>query len=246
MMLYSQQGKSKLTTTEKFQAMADYLNEEGITTNKINGLQEHLIYGFIRQCEMVCGTIPIDINHICIMFYGKLCQFNYSHDYDKNGICYSLGSRFGSNKWDNPSKLGLVSLSSTGWEEGSISDFVGRQGVMSYAEHKEYSWIAIDFGSNIKIKVNCYTLRHSNAHKGFYLRNWNFEGSNDGKEWTIIKKHKNDKTFKKKGQAHTWTMNNCNKYYQHFRIIMTNTDSSGCWYMMGTGFEIYGYLTGNK
>ena len=41
------------------------------------------------------------------------------------------------------------------------------------------------------IKPTKYTLRHDNQ-PGAYLRYWNFEGSNNGNDWIIIKKHKND------------------------------------------------------
>ena len=80
----------------------------------------------------------------------------------------------------------------------------------------------------------------------YWLKSWDFEGSNDGTNWSLIKTYTNDNTFTGGGQSHTFTINEGNEYYQHFRIKITGPNSMGDHYMMCSGFEIYGYLTGNK
>eukprot|EP01084_Bolivina_argentea_P022816 42434_1 len=81
----------------------------------------------------------------------------------------------------------------------------------------------------------------------FILRNWNFEGSNENnKNWVVLKEHKNDTTMKNTYQTHTFRVDNCNSFYQYFRIKMTGENSHNNWFFVCAGFEIYGYLTGNK
>eukprot|EP01084_Bolivina_argentea_P015415 28845_1 len=103
------------------------------------------------------------------------------------------------------------------------------------------AWISFDFGKNIKINPTKYTLRHSSCIN-FYLRGWDFMGSNDGKEWAVIKKHVSDTSLNKPRQSHTWTIQNCNTFYQMFKIQMTTKDSAGYWCINANGFEIYGHL----
>eukprot|EP01083_Nonionella_stella_P080141 220057_1 len=176
--------------------------------------------------------------------------FVYEHDYDTNGIVYFLGTNFGEEQWENPSERGLIALNSlSGWNAGSVNDMVGRTCNQSWSYHKtENNWITIDFGEKLKVKPTGYTLQYSNNEGAceWYLRNWNLEGSNDGSDWTVIKHHKNDETFTKTNESHTWTWSDCNTYYQQFRIKMTGKNAEGRWIIAYTALEIYGYLTGNK
>eukprot|EP01084_Bolivina_argentea_P212169 360705_1 len=177
-------------------------------------------------------------------FFEKL--FVYESDYDTNGICYFFGTEFNKKKWRNPSEKGLIRVSSCKWHSGSFHDIVGRTAVDSCSERVENAWFAIDFGDRMKIKPTYYTLRHHTYNNICCIRYWNFEGSNDEKNWFIIKQHKNDTTLCEIGQSNTWKITNCNAYYQHFRIILTGKHSGDQWRITATGFEIYGYLTGNK
>eukprot|EP01083_Nonionella_stella_P080144 220064_1 len=144
--------------------------------------------------------------------------FVYEHDYDTNGIVYFLGTNFGEEQWENPSERGLIALNSlSGWNAGSVNDMVGRTCNQSFSKTSaENNWIAIDFGEKLKVKPTGYTLQYSNNEGAceWYLRNWNLEGSNDGSDWTVIKHHKNDETFTKTNESHTWTWSDCNTYYQ--------------------------------
>eukprot|EP01084_Bolivina_argentea_P024802 46171_1 len=87
---------------------------------------------------------------------------------------------------------------------------------------------------------------HSVDNANAMLRHWNFEGSNDNKNWIVLKTHKNDTTLTKEYQTHTFPVDNCNSFYQYFRIKMTGKNGQKDWFLVCAGFEIYGYLTGNK
>ncbi len=94
-----------------------------------------------------------------------------------------------------------------------------------FTYNKQNGWICIDF-KTIKIKPTKYTLRHDIA-AWCYLRNWQFEGSVDGSNWELLKKHTNDTTINAAKQCHSWNIANCNKSYRMFRIYLTGKNSSG-------------------
>eukprot|EP01083_Nonionella_stella_P174299 603837_1 len=175
--------------------------------------------------------------------------FVYEHDYDTNGILYFLGTNYGIGQWRNPAERGLIAISlldDTDFIVGSINDMVGRTCTQTYTNENEHNWVAIDFGAKLKIKPTGYTLQYGNTRGGceWYLRNWNFEGSNDGSNWSIIKQHKKDTTFTELKQSHTWIWSDCNTYYRHFRIKMTGKNAFGDWIIAYAALEIYGYLNG--
>ena len=175
-------------------------------------------------------------------------EFKYESDYDKYGICYFFGTNYGQNvnKWINPVKSGKIKVSTSGWDCGSVEDIVGREAVCSRSSSKENAWIIIDFGRDKNIKPTYYTLRHWTINQ-WYIKNWNLMGSVDGKKWVLIKKHSYwFSPFKKPKQSLTFRIEGCDDYYQMFKIQMTSTNSGDTWRICVTGFEVYGYLTGNK
>ncbi len=196
--------------------------------------QQLIVYGYVRSnCTKSC---PNDIIKIIYDFYAiKLKQCIYENDYDTNGICYLLGTNFNKTKWTNPAQKGLIKLKSSGWNSGwnSINNMVGRTSTVTCTSRIKNAWISFDFGKNIKIKPKNYTLRHRYDCDGGYLRNWNLLGSNDGIKWTLIKQHgswmSSDKSLNKKGQSHTWTIENCDTFYQMFKIQMTGKNRDGHW-----------------
>ena len=75
-------------------------------------------------------------------------------------------------------------------------------------------------------------------------------GSIDGINWEMIKQHKNERGWCGSGEYGTksWNIENCEKYYQYFRIYMTEKNSGGAyndWDLMCGGFEIYGCVSCN-
>ena len=147
-------------------------------------------------------------------------EFKYESDFDRNGIIYGLGSNFGQRSWTNPAEIKLVTLATSKRKQDStaVSNVIGRFATRCVSEPEEAAWFSIDFGKQLKIKPTAYTLRHYTSWDTEALRNWNLEASNDGNEWIVIKKHENDESLHKRGQAHTWTIEECNQYYRIFRI----------------------------
>eukprot|EP01084_Bolivina_argentea_P148877 260195_1 len=188
----------------------------------------------IERKDIKNNKLIFNFNTLRYDFYRK--KFQYVSDYDENGILYALGTKFGKDKYINAAGRGLIKLNSSGWNEyvGSINDFISRIPCKSFSKGIQNGFISIDFGQNLKIKLNAYTLRH---YKYGYLRNWNLLGSNDGIEWIVIKKYENDETFNKKGQIHTFKIkeSECNTYYQYFKIQITDKNTDGDWYIYTTG-----------
>ena len=183
-------------------------------------------------------------------------EFVYQSDFDANGLCYALGSNYGKTSWSNPaeSPLELVKVTPSQKKQDSkpYKAVVGRQTVRCLTEEGKDEdgkrpWILIDFSGSGKISPTHYTLRHYISWNVEALRDWVLEASNDGKEWTLIKEHKNDTALNAKGKAHTWKLNEEKQHPQFsmFRIRMTDKNDNGHWYLACSGFEIYGKFTQN-
>eukprot|EP01084_Bolivina_argentea_P250941 420657_1 len=149
-------------------------------------------------------------------------------------------------EWRNPNELKLINLQASKWKSDSesIANVIGRDAVRCLCDEDANGYIIIDF-KTLKIKPTAYTLRHYISWDIEALRNWNFEGSNNGIDWTIIKQHKNDENLNKKGKSYTWKIrDDLNESFQMFRIQMTSENSNGNYYLCCSGFEIYGRLIG--
>ena len=122
-----------------------------------------------------------------------------------------------------------------------------RTAVRCLTDEKENAWFSVDFLGS-EIKPTHYTLRHYILWNIESLRSWIFEGSQNGKQWTTISKHIRDESLSQKGASHTWKVQ-CNEFYSHFRIQMTDKNDNGHWFLCCSGFEIYGdfkYIAPNK
>eukprot|EP01083_Nonionella_stella_P285402 971438_1 len=207
-----------------------------------------LTFGYIRENAFKQNDLNITvsiIHYIAIFaFYSRGALYQYTSDFDRNGIVYAIATHYGLTKWDNPARQDLIRIDSSGWSSGRIENVLNRRKPRNacYSANKTHSWFSIDFGEQKKIKPTHYTLRDACYCCGAYLQEWNLEGSNDGQIWDVLRKHCDDTHLHSINATHTWTVNG-NEYYQMFRIIMTGQNSFGMWQLHCSGFEIYGYLT---
>lgn len=67
------------------------------------------------------------------------------------------------------------------------------------------SWFAIDLMMWSVVPI-AYTLRHGGNYVAESLRNWDFQGSVNGKEWFIIRRHKFDESLMGPFMTSTWTV----------------------------------------
>eukprot|EP01084_Bolivina_argentea_P115678 205678_1 len=157
--------------------------------------------------------------------------FVFQSDFDKNGILFAIGTNFGINKWVNPSLNGKVIITAShniGKNSESLDAIVGRKPVRCMLGSGKDSWFCVNFTpSKIKICPTYYSLRHYSSWAIEALRSWDFEGSNDGYNWILIKKHKNDTKLKGKGCAASWPIEcKSNEYFDKFRVKMTGPNDN--------------------
>eukprot|EP01084_Bolivina_argentea_P064849 118219_1 len=194
----------------------------------------------------------------------KTKKYKYEKDFDENGIIYAIGTKFGEEKeWKNPanSMILLKSITTQMGNDGggSVSDMIGRKGIQCYlySQQTRNAYLTIDFVA-LRIRPSHYTLRHGRDDGYFCLHHWDFEGSNDEKIWTLIKRHQRDWELEgKQFKTNTWPINT-EHYFRYFRIRMTGKtnyiyytrDMDQLYYFCCSGFEIYGDIEakelGNK
>jgi hypothetical protein len=110
-------------------------------------------------------------------------------------------------------------------------------------DNKKNSWVSIDLGEGRSLIVNYYCLRH--GYRGGYrrLQSWDFEGSNDGSEWTVLRVHKDDNSLPDEGvSVAAWKVKGVNRAYRQFRIRQTGKNSNGGDDLCCAGIELWGRL----
>ena len=115
----------------------------------------------------------------------------------------------------------------------------------NYTKNESNSWMSVDLGAGRSLVPNHYCLRNWD-HAENVLRNWRFEGSQDGSTWIPLKDHRNDSTIPvaKHGVGEWRVETNAPQGFRHFRIFQTGRNSSSYHYLMCSGIEIYGVLRG--
>eukprot|EP01083_Nonionella_stella_P033085 90584_1 len=171
-------------------------------------------------------------------------HFKYESDFDENGFIFYLGTdRKTSNTFTNPADNGLITITAPPLMHDSVSKnhLLGRKAVRLISKAIQNAAFIIDFTSTqYQISPTHYTLRHYESWDAEAIRNWQFCGSNDGIQWTVLKQHNNDTSLKTRGQSCTWPITDCIDYYSLFRIYQFGSNSNDSHYLCVSGFEIYG------
>lgn len=91
-----------------------------------------------------------------------------------------------------------------------------------------------DFGSGNPRILTKYSLFRSSSQNGgwnsdnYSPKNWTFEGSNDGSNWTVLDTQTNKK-IKKDATKQEFSFSNTN-FYRYYRLnISSNNDGSSDW-----------------
>ena len=139
----------------------------------------------------------------------------------------------------------IASRSSDGL--GDEADVLNHKtGTVSGTEEKKNSWWSIDLGSNHRLVITHYALRHGKREKESLLTQWQLKGSNDGKQWENIETihDKKDPQFKDPTPFCTgkWSVKGEIGPFRFFRIFQTGVNSSGKYGIYLSGIELYGVL----
>eukprot|EP00211_Chloroparvula_japonica_P006028 CAMPEP_0119121880 /NCGR_PEP_ID=MMETSP1310-20130426/2302_1 /TAXON_ID=464262 /ORGANISM="Genus nov. species nov., Strain RCC2339" /LENGTH=379 /DNA_ID=CAMNT_0007111461 /DNA_START=189 /DNA_END=1325 /DNA_ORIENTATION=+ len=112
-------------------------------------------------------------------------RFDYSCDFDQNGILYWLATKGKGwdTDWVNPHISGEVKVTASSIEKGNPVDLLGRVPKELWTKDVPSSWFSIDLGRNRRVIATHYSLRHGGRYKSDCLRNWDLQGSEDGEQW---------------------------------------------------------------
>ncbi|KAL0366480.1 UNVERIFIED_CONTAM: BTB/POZ domain-containing protein [Sesamum radiatum] len=95
-----------------------------------------------------------------------------------------------------------------------------------------------------QLMCNYYTLRQDGSRA--FIRNWSFQGSMDGNNWTNLRVHENDETMCKPRQYASWAVVGPNALlpFRFFRVVLTapTTDITNPWSFCICFLELYGYF----
>jgi hypothetical protein len=147
----------------------------------------------------------------------KSMTFNHVHDFDENGVLFYLGTEMSS-----------VLI-------GSPSNLTSRQQLSTCTRSKDTEWISIDFGANVTIRPQAYTLMHGAKQDKCNLRKWVLEGSLDKQTWVKLHEVKNETKLGGFFGTKTWQVQ-CDDNYRCFRIRTSN------YFIQIAGIEIYGEM----
>ncbi|KAG8545140.1 hypothetical protein GDO81_021357 [Engystomops pustulosus] len=183
---------------------------------------------------------------------GQSCIFRHQHDFDDNGIMYWIGTNAKTAyEWVNPAAYGLVVVTSSEGRNlpyGRLEDILSRDSsaLNCHTNDDKSAWFAIDLG--LWIVPSAYTLRHARGYGRSALRNWVFQVSKDGQNWTTLYAHVDDCSLNEPGSTATWPLDPQREEKQgwrHIRIKQTGKNASGqTHYLSLSGFELYGNVTG--
>lgn len=158
------------------------------------------------------------------------------------GIIHYIACTLGRTLWKNPVTSSLMTVASSSLERGALPKLLDETPSELWTQNVPASYLCIDF-MRYRVAPVSYALRHGHNHKRDYLRNWDFQGSNDGKIWTTLRRHSNDDSLNGPFDVKVFALLSPPTVpYQYFRIIQTGHNSSGNNFLVLCGFEVFGEL----
>lgn len=105
-------------------------------------------------------------------------------------------------EWVNPAAYGLVVVTSSEGRNlpyGRLEDILSRDNsaLNCHSNDDKNAWFAIDLG--VWVIPSAYTLRHARGYGRSALRNWVFQVSKDGQNWTSLYTHVDDCSLNEPG-----------------------------------------------
>mmetsp|Transcript_1771 Transcript_1771/g.5488 ORF Transcript_1771/g.5488 Transcript_1771/m.5488 type:complete len:711 (-) Transcript_1771:2253-4385(-) len=172
-------------------------------------------------------------------------RFEFKYHGDKNGVIYWIATRKGARAWENPHRLGEIVVRASSIEKGDPVELVGWLPTELWTKDVPASWFSIDLGHNRSVVPTHYSLRHGSKYKSDCLRTWDFQGSKDGKKWTLLQKHQGDQGLNGAFAVHTWPVDSEGSSFRYFRVLQTAHNSSNHNFLSLSGIELYGDLYEN-
>ncbi|XP_061531372.1 E3 ubiquitin-protein ligase HECTD1 isoform X2 [Phycodurus eques] len=182
---------------------------------------------------------------------GQSFTFRHQHDFDENGIIYWVGTNAKTAyEWVNPAAYGLVVVTSSEGRNlpyGRLEDILSRDSsaLNCHTNDDKNAWFAVDLG--LWVIPSAYTLRHARGYGRSALRNWVFQVSKDGQNWSTVYTHVDDCSLNEPGSTATWPLEPSKEEKQGWRHIrikqMGKNASAQTHYLSLSGLELYGTVT---
>ena len=190
----------------------------------------------------------------------RVKRFEFSSDFDKNGLLYWIGSNSNSTtttseserlQWVNPVLTGQIAVSTSHpMYSGNmkLEDIVSREGGNScYWGGSCPQYFTVDLKQR-RLRCNYFTLRHGYQAANSYIQNWSFSCSNDLVHWTTLYEG-GETPFNKAFDPKSWPVLDGKEFCRYFRVLQKGNYSmgrgitgGGSAYLCISGFEIYGDL----
>lgn len=171
----------------------------------------------------------------------------YQSDGDTNGVCYWIGTNYGTEAWVNPHAAERVVVSKSGASNADLNfveRMVDRIANDVGTNNQPNSWIKIDLGITNKLTINYYSLRgRTGQYNDNYPRNWKLQGSNDNSSWIDLDTQSNNIAISGQGIWVSIPVSNQAVGYRYLQILQTGLTSSDASFLSLGEFEFYGTLT---
>jgi len=257
---YVKAQNPKADTAEVKKAMADFIPHIRFPTLNTTDLASKVVpLGILESDEILSlfswaavkdkgGSLPGNLKKWNSTKRKGGLELKYFSDWDENGLFYWIGTKQKTTGWANPQTSGEISITTSqfGGMSGSVDNLVARTGSGTWIPSSNYqtngSWFQIDL-RKYEIQPTYYTIRDSSSGGGYQLRNWVFEGSNDGSSWKTIREHVNDSMITSQGMSGRWPLE-CEDSFRYLRIRVTGHDAGGSYYFLFcSGIEVYGFVS---
>lgn len=166
----------------------------------------------------------------------------YSSNGDSNGVCYWIGTNYGSQTWENPHTAGRLTCSlSTSYDgndpPGNLVDRQNNQ--RPCTQNVPDSWMMLDLGISQKLICKYYSLK-GRDYVADHLRSWKLQASNDAITWVDLDNQINNVTI----NQNTWFSDAITSTiaYRYFRVIQTGLNNGNSNIMSLAEWEFYGEL----
>ena len=166
-----------------------------------------------------------------------------------HGLLYHLGTRGGTQPWQNPCEAGLVSITCSSLSPHSppCSAMANRDGLACSTQNETQPRFLIDL-HRACFRLSHYTL---DVRLTFAPRHWKLEGSSDGERWDLLDEHNNDDSLHKSVKGpRSWRCtstvqlsdNTQDRWYRLFRLHQIGANSGGEHRFHLCAIELYGSL----
>ena len=167
-------------------------------------------------------------------------QFTHRSLFDKNGLLYYIGSAGAVDQYSNPHQSGgVIAKMSSRALDSDPALFVAHQSVEDNStKENEGEFMAVDLGPYRQFRPTFYCLRNGSSEESDrMLRDWDFQGSADGQQWTSLHSHNRDLALEAKSHSVAgWAIESSHPF-QCFRVVRNTKGPVSC-----SGIELYGEL----